>query len=279
MAKKLILGVLGLGIVVAGIGAFAAFTAQIVNLEAHVEKEIEIAAVKNCTPPDPTTGDIICEEDTGNFGTVLPQELYDKRIEVTLSRSFLTGQTIFDDVVFAVLWECKIFADGLDLEDNLNPVVGGTGPDGFPDCKYRGGDMTHNMSHPNGELDGLLRDYATIAADEPSRCLTADPPAGLTYTKFLAPEMYIELEGFGIIDRGLFDLGRKCFYTIKLLAPPCENEFNEFTDPNSIPGQVVQTIPCHFDRPNDDPQSWEHFADIGDEFKIQVIEHSLAPNN
>lgn len=276
MAKKLILGVLGLGIVVAGIGAFAAFTAQIVNLEAHVEKEIEIAAVKNCVL-DSTGLDIICEEDSGNYGTVIPQELYDKQIEVTLSRSFLDGQTIFDDVVFAVLWECKQFADGLDLEDNLNPVVGGSGPDGFPDCKYRGGDMTHNLLHPNGELDDLLRNHAQILADEPSRCLTAAPPVGLSYTKFLEPRMYIELEGFGVIDRTITDIGKKCFYTVKLLAPPCSGEFNAFTDPNSVPGVIVKTVDCHFDRPTDDPQTWEHFADIGDEFKIQVIEHSLAP--
>ena len=37
MRKKLIIGVLGMGIVVAGIAAFSAFTAQIVNVTAHVE--------------------------------------------------------------------------------------------------------------------------------------------------------------------------------------------------------------------------------------------------
>ena len=273
MAKKLILGVLGLGIVVAGIGAFAAFTAQIVNLEAHVEKEIEIAAVKDC---EVVELDVICSGDTGNYGTVIPQELYDKQIEVTLSKSFLSGQDKFDDVVFAVLWECKQFADGLDLEDNLNPVDT-TSPDGFPDCKYRVG-LDHDMDHPNNELDDLLRNYATIVPDE-DRCLSADPPFGLTYTKVLPPEMFIDLVGFGVIDRSVNELGQKCFYTIKLLAPPCAGEFNEFTDPLFDPNNPVKTIECHFDDGggSGDPQDWEHFADIGDEFKIQVIEHSLAP--
>ena len=272
MAKKLILGVLGLGIVVAGIGAFAAFTAQIVNLEAHVEKEIEIAAVKDCKTVDL---DVVCTEDSGNFGTVIPQELYDKEIEVTLSKSFLDGQTIFDDVVFAVLWECKQFADGLDLEQNLKPVAGVIDGDGFPDCRYRVG-QDHDMAHPAGELDDLLRNYAQIVPDV-DRCLTKTPPLGLTYIKALPPEMFIDLVGFGLIDRSVNELGQKCFYTIKLLAPPCEGEFNEFTDPLFDPNNPVKTIECHFDRPTDDPQTWEHLADIGDEFKIQVIKHSLAP--
>ncbi|KKK72564.1 hypothetical protein LCGC14_2902600, partial [marine sediment metagenome] len=65
----------------------------------------------------------------------------------------------------------------------------------------------------------------------------------------------------------------KCFYQVKLLAPPCEGEFNEFTDPNFDPNNPTKTIDCHFDKPSLDPQTWEHFADIGDDFKIQVIEY------
>jgi hypothetical protein len=267
MRNKLIAGLLGLAIVVAGIAAFAAFTAQIVNLEAHVEKEIEVSAVKNCRP---VGIDIVCDEDNGNYGTVIPQELYDKDIEVTLSKSFVEGQTTYADVVFAVMWECKQNGTA-DAWNNLSLNAAGkynlAVPDGFPDCRNR---LPHtDPLHPNGELDDNLRNYATIVTTQPN-CLTAAPPSGVNDGSKKPAEKQVELKGFGTIFKGS-DLTKKCFYQVKLLAPPCEGEFNPFTDPA---GPTVKTIACHFIKPSGDPQTWEHSADIGDDFKIQVIEHS-----
>jgi len=270
MRKKLIVGILGLAIVVAGIAAFAAFTAQIVNLEAHVEKEIEVAAVKDCRTVDL---DIVCDATTGNYGTVIPQELYDKDIEVTLSKSFVEGQTKFNDVVFAVMWECK--QNGTDddwdnLSFDLNGKYDDPTPDGFPDCRDN---LPHtDPLHPNGELDDNLRNYASVVTLQ-TNCLTEDPPAGVADGSLKPAEKEVQLLGFGTIFKGS-DLTKKCFYQVKLLAPPCEGEFNPFTDPN---GPEVKTIKCHFDDGHSlDPQEWEHSADIGDDFKIQVIEHSQA---
>ena len=252
MLKKLIIGILGLAVVVAGIAAFSAFTAQLINLEAHVEKEIELAAVKNCFEDN---GDIICEEDTGNYGTVIPQEVYEKLIELTLSRSFFDQDRWFD-VTFDVLWECKQY----------DPPVDADG-DTFDDCRPVENAANHDPSHPNEELDGRLRDYLQggIVAD-PS-CINA--PQGPN-PSFTPSEKDVQLIGSGVIDK----LNKKCFYTVRILVPPCADSFNAATDPR---GPGVKTIDCHFTQPTDDPQTWEHFADIGDEFKIQITGHSLAP--
>ncbi len=255
MFKKLIVGILGLAVVVAGIAAFSAFTAQLINLEAHVEKEIELAAVRNCHE-DTATGDIICEEDDGNYGVVIPQELYDKLIELTLSRSFFDQDRWFD-VTFDVLWECK----------QIDPPIDADG-DGFDDCReiHDPTAAGSDPSHPNAELDGRLRDYVQSIVANPN-CINA--AQGRNPSR-LPAEKDVELIGSGVIDK----LHKKCFYAIKLLAPPCSDSFNAATDPL---GPNVKTIDCHFTKPTSDPQTWEHFADIGDEFKIQVTGHSLSP--
>jgi hypothetical protein len=280
MRKRLIVGGLGIAIVVAGLALFAAFTAQIVNLEAHVEKEIELAPcffVREGVHGidynlDTDLNDRVCIEDPrgGDFGVVIPQEEYDKFIELTLSSSFRDSQNQeeFGDVHADILWECKQFEDERDLVDNL---TGGPGADGFPDCRLQP-NLDHNPNHPGGELDGLLRDYARVLADDPTNCLeaehiTAEDPALLPLEKLV--EFIGHAELFDTTDAGA-----KCFYTIRLLAPPCEGEFNPFTDPN---GPDVETVPCHFVKPTADPQTWEHFADIGDDFKVQVTYHSLRP--
>ena len=261
MLKKLIVGIIGLVVVVAGIAAFSAFTAQLINLEAHVEKEIELAAVKNCDLTNPL--DPVCEATDGNYGTVIPQELYDKLIELTLSRSFFDQDRWFD-VTFDVLWECKQFDPTVDLVNNLTGV---TGPDGFDDCRTVEDPANHDPSHPKGELDGRLRDYVFDIKTTDSCIKTAQSAPG----SFEPDEKDVDLIGSGVIDK----LSKKCFYAIKLLAPPCADSFNAATDPK---GPNVKTIDCHFTQPTTDPQTWEHFADIGDEFKIQVTGHSLTPN-
>jgi len=275
------------------------------------------------TPGDPESGDetdynldgdfedTVCIEDPdgGDFGTVIPQEEYDKFIELTLSDSFRDNQDQdkFGDVHADILWECKQFADERDVVDNLTGepvpddpatllIVEGPG-DGWPDCRVN---PTRGLDH-NGDgvvdegdvphyskLDGYLRDYARVLADDPANCLARDGDSndplplvdGDVYPHITAedPALLPEEKVVEFIGHAeLFDTtdaGAKCFYTIRLLAPPCEGEFNPFTDPN---GPDVVTVPCHFTKPTADPQTWEHFADIGDDFKVQVTFHSLRP--
>lgn len=253
MIKKILVGLIGLVIAVAGVAAFSAFTAQLVNLEAHVEKEIEVAPVV-CQSQD---GQLVCTEDPtgGNYGVVVPQELYDKIIEVTLSDSFFDQQDWFD-VTFDVLWECKQYDPPRDANG-----------DTLPDCRPVEDPSQHDPSHPNQELDGRLRDYVHSIITDSARCLEAAQGPNPSNT----PEVKdVELVGSGVLDI----TNPKCFYTIKLQAPPCSDSFNPATDPL---GPDVDTIDCHFIKPSPDPQTWEHFADIGDDFKIQVTGHSRPP--
>ena len=257
MLNKLIVGILGLVVVVAGIAAFSAFTAQLINLEAHIEKEIELAAVTDCVT-DTATGDIVCKAGDGNYGTVIPQELYDKTVELTLSRSFF-DQDRFYDVRFDVLWECKQYVPARDVNQ-----------DGFDDCRpiHDPTAAGSDPDHANEELDGSLRDYVQSIVTAPN-CINA--PQGQNPSR-LPEEKDVELIGSGVIDKD----HKKCFFAIKLLAPPCADSFNAATDPL---GPDVQTVNCHFIKPTSDPQTWEHYADIGDEFKIQVTAHSVPACN
>jgi hypothetical protein len=255
MLSKALVGLVGLAVAVSGVALFSAFTAQMVNLEAHVEKEIELAAVKNCVV---VQGDVVCEEDTGDYGVVIPQQLYDKLIELTLSKSFF-DQDRFFDVTFDVLWECK-----------QDPGVDADG-DGWEDCRVVNANPPKG-NHPKGHndpahLDDYLRKYihSITTADH---CIKAAPGPN---PSILRAEKVVEKIGSGVIDK----LNKKCFYAIKLLAPPCADSFNPATDPR---GPDVKTIECHFDKNGSrDPQDWERYADIGDEFKIQVTGHSLTP--
>jgi hypothetical protein len=60
----------------------------------------------------------------------------------------------------------------------------------------------------------------------------------------------------------------KCFYQLELLVPACNGHWNPHTDP--LPNPVG--IDCR-DNVDDsrDPQDWEHWANLGDNFKIQVV--------
>ncbi len=277
MLKKFILALLGLAVVAAGVTMFAAFTAQVVNLTAHVEKEIEFSAVKNCRV-DTQTNNIVCEATDGGYGTVIPQEEYDKLFEVTLSKSFRDdeNQTKFGDVHFDLLWECKQERDGHRPSDQWNNSSVGAngkydtpGADGWPDCLNR---IPHSdPSHPNGELDDNLRKYVSVVSGSPAgRCEIGDTHADQS----IRPrQKEVEFIWHGNLIDGVTDESGKCFYTVKLLAPPCSDSFNPFTDPN---GPNVKTIECHFvDNESADPQEWERFADIGDDLKVQVTFHSL----
>ncbi len=111
MVKRLIVGLLGLVVVGAGIAVFAANTAQWVNVQARVEKEIEVACVDSAGVISPTGCD---------FGVVFPQNAEEKIVEVTLSNSFF-NQRVKSDVFYWVLWECKQYSDGRDVDGNTIP--------------------------------------------------------------------------------------------------------------------------------------------------------------
>lgn len=282
MRKQLILATVSLAVIAAGIAAFSAFTAQVINLTAHVEKEIEFQPVVNCRL-DETTGAITCEVDPsgGDYGTVIPEEEYDKVFEVTLSKSFRDneGQPEFGDVHFDLLWECKQERDGHGPFDDWNNLdIGSNGkydndtPDRFPDCLAR---IPHaNPNHPNGELDGLLRDFVTEVVGNRAACEIED--ADHEDASVRPEEKEVEFIWHGVLVDDLGDFSAKCFYTVKLLAPPCRDSYNPFTDPKAQ--GAAQTVECHLDtNGSDDPQDWERFADIGDDLKVQVTFHSLRP--
>lgn len=320
MRRKIALGILGLAVVVSGVVALVAFTAQQVNIEARVEKEIEVEAVlcdfdeNPFIPgltgpiPNPDFGKILpgtCKISSGDFGVVLPQRFYDKYIEVTLSKSFFK-QSEVSDVQYDVLWECKqtnsnvwnnfsVGADGKYNKKIWNSgllVNGETNSLGekldIPDCRERLPgthalklDAAGNPVHAGPELDGRIRDHAAVSAfpavgfPNPF-CLDKNAASGSE--KFFNFAKDLQFLGQGIVDNspGL----TKCFYQIKLDAPPCIQGFNPWTDPrggNNAPEDERKTpIDCHTNRNSvTDPQDIETFAQLGDEFKIQVYFHSV----
>jgi hypothetical protein len=246
MRKKLILGFLGLAVIVAGIAVFAANTAQWVNVKARVEKEIEVA----CVVSDGEGGYVV-DPDGCDFGVTFPQNIHEKVVEVALSNSFY-NQTDKSDVLYWVLWECKQYSDGRDLDGN-----------GVPDCRVDA-PQPHTIVydpdegkyvHGDEELDGMIRDYITVTPSDPS-CLS-------DYNGPTFNVKHIEGIGNGLVDR---DVQPKCFYHLALTPPACEGHFNPYTDPAPAP----ETIPCHEITTDPDPQNWDRFAELGDDFKIQV---------
>lgn len=325
MRNKIIVGILGLAIVVAGIAAFSAFTAQIVNLEARVEKEIELEVVtceivplfidnpdfddtipehpitnpRLISNPDTDAGKILpdtCEKGSGNYGVVLPQTAQDKIIELTLSKSFFKQSKWFD-VQFDLLWECKQSPN--DDWDNAitDPDTGKyttARTDGFPDCRDNLphidddlqisslGNAHHDgkddiIGNDDDELDDNIRTHIAITiagavgVTDGDRCKNTAATRGSKTSN--DDEKEIEFIAGGILDK----TAKKCFWTFKLNAPPCIQGYNRFTDPD--PAAVP--IFCHTIDTGDpkvgNPQDLETFADLGDDFKIQVWRHSTPP--
>jgi hypothetical protein len=318
MAKKLIVGVLGLGIVVAGIAAFSAFTAQIVNLEARVEKEIELEVV-TCDiddriqiedpnnlgqdPPvminNPDLGKILpdtCVKGTGDYGVVLPQTAQDKIIELTLSKSFFKQDKWFD-VQFDLLWECKQAPHDLwdnDVKDAAGKYTSAS-PDTIPDCRDNlphtdadldlcNGNAHHvgvdgTCNNDDDELDGNIRDHIALTIAGAVGVTDGDRCKNLGATRG-SNSSFDDDKEIEFIAGGIVDKGaKKCFWTFKLNAPPCIQGYNRFTDPDPKATPVF----CHTIDTGDpkvgNPQDLETFTDLGDDFKIQVWRHSLPPSN
>ena len=241
MKKRLILAGLGAMVILAGLATFAANTAQWVNITARVEKEIEVACV------DTLGGDAVdCD-----FGVVFPQNAEEKIVEVTLSNSFF-NQRVKSDVFYWVLWECKQYDPPRDANG-----------DTVPDCRVDA-PLPHSIRydpiegkwvHGDQELDGMIRDYIVVGASAPSCLSTYNGPTGLP--------KHIEGIGNGVVD----DLVQpKCFYHLAFTPPACEGHYNPYTDP----APAASTIPCHEITSDPDPQNWDRFAELGDDFKIQV---------
>ncbi len=241
MVKKLVLGFTALVLVGAGVAVFAANTAQWVNVQARVEKEIEVACV------DRDGHAVSCD-----FGVTFPQNIHEKVVEVTLSNSFY-NQDVKSDVLYWVLWECKQFSDERDLD-------GDTIPDCRVDAEHDDDDLCYDPRegkwvHCDEELDGMIRDYITVTPSDPT-CLSAyNGPTGLP--------KHIEGIGNGVVDDRVQP---KCFYHLVFTPPACEGHFNPQTDPAPAP----ETVECHEITDDPDPQNWDRFAELGDDFKIQV---------
>ena len=245
--------------ILVGLATFAANTAQWVNVHARVEKEIEVACVvvdREDRDGDTLTNDYIVDPDGCEFGVTFPQNIHEKVVEVALSNSFY-NQDVKSDVLYWVLWECKQYSDGRDVDANTVPDcrVDAPTPHGVVFDPVEG-----KWVHEDEELDGMIRDYIILSASAAS-CLS-------TYTGPDFDVKHIEGIGNGVIDR---DVQTKCFYHLAFTPPACEGHFNPQTDPAPAP----ETVPCHEITTSLDPQDWDRFAELGDDFKIQVYDFSF----
>jgi hypothetical protein len=261
-----------MGAVFIGLAGFAANTAEWVNVVAHVEKEIAVACVDpdgygGFVVTDPVDGPIKTGRGDCNFGTVLPQEEnLTKIVEVTASKSFIAQDRV-SNVNFDVLWECKL-ADPSQLF-NPNTIVILNGHETRNICR-------ENLDEVNpNKLDDNIRDHVQVVPNDPG-CLLQGP--------FDVPPVPeggpAEIENLGRGQVG--DEQEKCFYRLVLTVPACEGHLNPNTDPNGADALMVpppptdNTIPCNEDTSSDDPQEWDISADLGDDFKIQVVAFEYA---
>ncbi|MDO8615491.1 MAG: hypothetical protein Q7T33_07100 [Dehalococcoidia bacterium] len=250
MTKRLIVALLGVVVVGAGMAVFAANTAQWVNVQARVEKEIEIA----CVVRGPTGGpDWVVHPNNCDFGVVFPENLHERNVEVTTSNSFQNNQQYKSAILYWLLWECKQYSDGRDLDG-----------DDVGDCRVDAPTphgLTYDTSeakwvHSDEELDDGIRDYINIV---PSSAACSS-----TYTGPTFGVKHIE----GIYDGTVTWTAPKCFYDLHFSPPACTGHWNPQTDPGTDPKEV-DCEEVTFDR---DPQKWDRWADIGDDLKIQVYD-------
>jgi hypothetical protein len=255
MKKRLILASLGVMAILVGLAAFAANTAQWVNVQARMEKEIEVACVKVDTLDEDKDGsktDYIVHPNGCDFGVVFPENTHERYVELTASNSFVHNQTYKSSILFRAYWECKQYEPDRDLNR-----------DGIPDCRVdapkphtlKYDSVEKKWVHADQELDGMIRDYITIKPD--AGCL--DP------STYPVPDVkHLKLLGQGILTL----TSPKCFYDLVFEPPACEGHFNPFTDPAPAP----KTVKCEEKTSDLDPQKWDRWADLGDEFKIQVYD-------
>jgi hypothetical protein len=270
LRKRLLIIGVTLGALFVGLAGFAANTAEWVNVVAHVEKEIAVACVESgagetgwvVTPAQPNavipTGRGDC-----NYGTVFPQERgLIKVVEVAASQSFLAQDRVLT-VNYDVLWECKL-PDPSRLYDGTGPAFDANG-DGILErniCR----EQIENVNNPL-RLDGNIRDHVTIRAED--GCLLQGP--------FDIPQIPeggpAEIDNLGRGQVGVEN--EKCFYGLVFNVPACAGHLNPNTDPDPDP----RVIRCNEATTSPDPQLWDISADLGDDFKIQVVGFEYAPTN
>ncbi len=85
MKKKIILGLAAAGTALAMLPLFAAFEAHVINVTAHIENALSVPI----------------EDRELQFGTVFPQEEFDKTFQLSLSSSFLEQERL-DDVEYVI---------------------------------------------------------------------------------------------------------------------------------------------------------------------------------
>jgi hypothetical protein len=247
MRKRLVLAGLGVMAILVGVAAFAAYTAQWVNITARVEKEITVACVDDSVSPPVVTD---CD-----FGVVFPQNTEEKVVEVALSNSFY-NQTQKSNVEFWALWECKL------VDETQPPSATNPCREDIVDPDYTYDTVHGKWVHSNPlKLDGNIRDYITVNAA--SGCF--DP------STFVAPTLNpAKLEGIadGVIDRSVTP---KCLYHLRFQPPACTGSYNPLTDP--LPLSTV--VDCNAVKTDPDPQKWDEWVNLGDNFKIQVYHHSI----
>lgn len=247
--RRLILAGLGAMAILVGLPTFAANTAQWVSLHACVEKEIEVACVVRERGPGGIIRYVV-DPDGCDFGVAFPQNRHAQIVEVTLSNSFY-NQSDKSGVKYWVLWECKL------VDEQALP---GPGNPCREDVVHTDDDLVYDPGegkwvHGNNALDGNIREYMTVSASSAS-CRTAysGPSGGAAKLKGI---------GDGSVNR---DVRPKCLYHLLFDPPACEGHLNLLTDPFPHP----KTVKCHEKVDDPDPQNWDRFAEMGDNFKIQV---------
>ena len=102
MTKKIIVGLLTVGVVVSGVAVMSAFEAHIINVTAHIENALAV-----------DTHGI-------DFGTVFPQEYLERDIVIRLSDSFMDeNQRRVKDVKYKIVQKPKLWIDN--FEDDVFP--------------------------------------------------------------------------------------------------------------------------------------------------------------
>ena len=104
MAKKILIGLAGMLVVVAGVAALSAYEAHVINVTAHIENALSV-------PTEPIV-----------FGTVFPQEMVTEDFTMGLSASFL-AQNRVDTVEYKIVQKPKCICDSTEYTNKeLCPV-------------------------------------------------------------------------------------------------------------------------------------------------------------
>jgi hypothetical protein len=279
LRKRLVLFGLGAVALLVGLTGYAANTAEWVNVLAHVEKEIEMACVVQddgdwlATPAEIFDDPKVPSSAAGdcNFGRVFPETTERMVVELTLSQSFLDNYTrtdrpdnpAFTGVVYNILWECKLVDEFSAHGTQIPP------PSTIEVNQCRDELLPQHINNPLW-LDDNIRDHITVGLTNNSNANCKKVPGGNLFSP--PAQNPAEVEVVDAAYRGNLSTesaGIKCFFELRLLVPACNGHWNVHTDP--LPNPVGVDCRDNLSTVGRDPQDWEHWANLGDNFKIQVI--------